>query len=77
LPGQWKDSIIVPIYKKGDETNCSNYHRISMLSTSYKILTNILLLRLLANISVGFDVTNQLMIRFFHLSDAVEKTGTQ
>jgi hypothetical protein len=25
LPEQWKESIIVPIYKKGDETDCSNY----------------------------------------------------
>jgi hypothetical protein len=29
LPEQWKESIIVPIYKKGDKTDCSNieaYH---------------------------------------------------
>ena len=25
LPEQWKESIIVPIYKKGEKTNCSNY----------------------------------------------------
>jgi hypothetical protein len=25
LPKQWKDPIIVPIYKKGDKTDCSNY----------------------------------------------------
>jgi hypothetical protein len=25
LPQQWKESIIVPIHKKGDETDCSNY----------------------------------------------------
>jgi hypothetical protein len=24
LPEEWKDSIIVPIYKKGDKTDCSN-----------------------------------------------------
>ena len=24
LPEKWKDSIIVPIYKKGDKTDCSN-----------------------------------------------------
>jgi hypothetical protein len=42
LPDQWKESIIVPIYKKGDKTDCNNYRRISLLSTSYKILSNIL-----------------------------------
>jgi hypothetical protein len=46
LPEQWKESIIVPIYKKGDKMDCSNYQGISLLSTSYKILTNILLSRL-------------------------------
>ena len=25
LPGEWKESIIVPIYMKGDKTDCSNY----------------------------------------------------
>jgi hypothetical protein len=46
LPDQWKESIIVPIHKKGDKTDCSNYGGISLLSTSYKILSNILLSRL-------------------------------
>jgi hypothetical protein len=46
LPHQWKKSTVVPIHKKGDKTDCSNNHSISLLSTSYKILSNILLFRL-------------------------------
>jgi hypothetical protein len=46
LSEQWKESIIVPIYKKGDETDCSNCRGISLLTTTYKILSNILLSRL-------------------------------
>ncbi|KAJ4449581.1 hypothetical protein ANN_00984 [Periplaneta americana] len=46
VPEQWKESIIVPIFKKGDKTNCSNFRGISLLLTSYKILSNILLRRL-------------------------------
>jgi hypothetical protein len=46
LPDQWKESIIVPVHKKDDKTDCNNYRCVSLLSTSYKMLSNILLLRL-------------------------------
>jgi hypothetical protein len=46
MPDQWKESIIVPIHKKGDKTDFNNYREISLPSTSYKILSNILLSRL-------------------------------
>jgi hypothetical protein len=41
LPDQLKASIIVPVHKKSDTTDCSNYRWISLLSNSYKILSNI------------------------------------
>ena len=37
LPEQWKESIIVPINKKGDRTCSSNYKGISLLPTMNKI----------------------------------------
>jgi hypothetical protein len=43
LPDKWKESINVAVHKKGDKTDCNNYRGISLLSTSYKILSNILL----------------------------------
>jgi len=46
LPEEWKELIILPIYKKGDKTDCSNYRGISLFPTTYKILSNILLSRL-------------------------------
>jgi hypothetical protein len=46
LPQQWKESIIVPIHKKGDKTDCNNYRGMSLLSIAYKGLSNILLARL-------------------------------
>jgi len=42
LPEEWKESIIVPIYMKGDKTNYSNYRGISLLPTSYKRFSKIL-----------------------------------
>jgi hypothetical protein len=35
--------IIVPVHKKRVKTDCNNYRWISVLSTSYKMLSNILL----------------------------------
>jgi len=48
LREEWKESIIVPIHKKGDKTYCNNYRVISLLPTAYKILSTFLLSRLIA-----------------------------
>jgi hypothetical protein len=37
---------LVPVHKTGDKTDSDNYHGISLLSTTNKILLNILLSRL-------------------------------
>jgi hypothetical protein len=71
LPAQWKESNIATIPKEGDRTDCSSYRRISLPSISYKSLYNILLSRLspymdeVGDISIGFDVTDELLIKFF------------
>jgi hypothetical protein len=39
---EWKESIIVPIYKQADKRDCSNYRGISLLSVAYKIVSYIL-----------------------------------
>ena len=45
-PEKGKESIIVPLYMKNNNTDCSKYRGISILPTMYKILSNILLSRL-------------------------------
>jgi hypothetical protein len=47
LTEKWKKLIIVPIYETGDKTDGSNYRGMSLLSITYKILSNILLSRLM------------------------------
>ncbi|KAL4104822.1 hypothetical protein QTP88_020098 [Uroleucon formosanum] len=46
IPKAWQVSILCPIYKKGDVINCQNYRGISLLNTTYKVLSNIILNRL-------------------------------
>jgi len=45
FPEEWKKSIVVPIYKKSDKTDCSNYRGITFVNY-IQILSNILLLGL-------------------------------
>ena len=47
LPEEWRESVIMRIHKKGGKTDCNNYRGISLLPITYKILSNILLSRLI------------------------------
>jgi hypothetical protein len=46
LPEEWMELITATLYKKSDERECSNYRGISLSTTTYTILSNILLSRL-------------------------------
>jgi hypothetical protein len=83
LPDQWKESIIVPIHKMGDKTDCNNYYGISLLSTPYKPLSNILLSRLGPYIKEitgdhqrRFRYNNQLLIKFSAFARYWRKHGS-
>ena len=47
IPEDWKEGHLVKIPKKGDLTNCNNYRGITMLSVPGKILSQIILQRLI------------------------------
>jgi hypothetical protein len=80
LPQQWKESIIVPIYKKGDKTDCNNYRGMSLLSTAYKILSNILLARLTPYVNeiiwdhqCGFRCNRSTTDQIFYIRQILDK----
>ena len=41
-PQDWKRSVFIPIPKKGNPKECSNYHTIALISRASKVMLNIL-----------------------------------
>ena len=53
-PQDWKRSIFIPIPKKGNAKECSNYHRIAVISHASKEMLKILQARLQQYMTVNF-----------------------
>ena len=60
-PQDWKRSIFIPIPKKGNAKECSNYHTIALISHASKVMLKTLQARLqqhmnheLPDVQVGF-----------------------
>ena len=43
IPEEWKETIIVPIHKRGDRESCENYRGTALGNAAYKILLSIIL----------------------------------
>ena len=41
-PQDWKSSVFIPVPKKGSAKECSNYHKIVLISHASKVMLNIL-----------------------------------
>jgi hypothetical protein len=46
IPEEWEEGLIIKIPKKGDLANCNNWRGITLLRTSSKILTRVILNRI-------------------------------
>ena len=45
-PQDWKRSVFIPIPKKGNAKECSNYHTVALISHASKVMVKILQARL-------------------------------
>ena len=71
LTEQRKEFSTVPIYKKGAKRDCSNYRGLSLLSSTYNILSHVVLSRLtpyaeeiIGDHQYDIDITGQLLIMY-------------
>jgi hypothetical protein len=83
LSDQWKESSIVPIHTTCDKTDCNNYHWISLLSTSYKIVSYIFVSQLSPYIDeiiwdhhCGFRCNRSTTDQIFCIHQILEKSGS-
>jgi hypothetical protein len=73
FPDQWKESVILAVHNNSDRTECSNYGEVSLLSSSYRIVSSTLkfkpiytcIVEIIGIVSVDLDATDQLLIRSF------------
>ena len=49
VPQDWRDANVVPIFKKGDRHQPSNYRPVSLTSVVYKVLEHIVHSSIMAN----------------------------
>ena len=55
-PQDWKRSVFIPIPKKGNATECSDYHTIALISHASKVMLKILQARLQQYGTVNFQM---------------------
>ena len=55
-PQDWKRYVFIPILKKGNAKECSNYHTIALISHAGKVILKILQARLQQYVNVNFQM---------------------
>lgn len=84
VPQDWTTGIIMPIHKKGDTRNCSNYRGITLLSIASKLYESVIEKRLriqiepqLEEAQSGFRKGRSTQDHIFTIKQIIEKTRTK
>ena len=79
-PQDWKRSVFIPIPKKGNAKECSNYHTIALISHASKVMLKILQARIqqyvnheLPDIQAGFRKGRGTRYRIANIRWIIEK----
>ena len=60
-PQDWKRSVFIPIPKKGNAKECSNYCTIALISHASKVMLEVLQARLNNTLTVNFQNFKQVL----------------
>ena len=81
MPSEWDTGLICPLHKKGDTLECKNYRGIALLNAAYKVLANVISIRLspyaeniIGNYQAGFRANRSTIDQIFTLRQILEKT---
>ena len=81
-PQDWKRLVFIPISKKGNAKECSNYHTIALISHASKIMLKILQARLqqyvnweLPDVQAGFRKGRGTRDQIANICGVIEKAG--
>ena len=82
-PQDWKRSLFIPISKKGNAKECSNYHKIALISHANKVMLKILqarhqqyVNRELPNVQAGFKKAEEPEIKLPTSVGSSKKQGS-
>ena len=82
-PQDWKRSVFIPIIKKGNVKECSNYHTIALISQAYKVMLKILQARFqqyvnheLPDVQAGFRKGREPKIKLPTSTGSSKKQGS-
>ena len=78
-PQDWKRSVIIPIPKKGNVKECSNYRTIALISNASKVMLKILQARLqenheLPDVQAGFKKGRGTRDQIANIHGIIKKT---
>ena len=79
IPKTWKESIIISLFKKGSKTNPESYRGITLLNTTLKLFTRVILRKLLKYIQPreeqqGFRKNRSTTDAIFIMCQIIEKS---
>ena len=55
-PQDWRDATLESLFKKGERSDCGNFHSISLLSIVGKVLARVMLNRLISSIATRISI---------------------